>query len=103
MDRNFNAADGYRLIYDVMEGNIRHVAVEPSAKVCSTRIDFDIEDGRLHNVRYTGGCHGNLQAIGRLLEGMDAAKASALLSGVDCRQRGTSCTDQLSRAISGLD
>ena len=69
-------------------------------RVCSKRIDFALdEEGRLHDVKFMGGCPGNLQAIGRLVEGKDAAEISAVLRGNDCGARGTSCADQLSIAI----
>ena len=70
--------------------------------VCSAQIDFGIENGKLHGVRFHGGCNGNLKAIGRLLEGMDATQAADTLAGVDCKERGTSCTDQLSRILRSL-
>ncbi|MCR5808660.1 MAG: TIGR03905 family TSCPD domain-containing protein [Clostridiales bacterium] len=66
---------------------------------CSTKIDFDIVDGKLHNIVFTNGCSGNLQGIGRLLEGMPAEFAVERLSGVSCSGGPTSCPDQLSRAI----
>ncbi len=67
--------------------------------VCSQEIRFDIEDGKLHNVRFTGGCDGNLKAIGKLVEGAEASEIAACLRGNDCHGRGTSCADQLARAI----
>lgn len=66
---------------------------------CSSKIDFDLEDGKLHNVRFTNGCNGNLQGIGILVEGMDAKEAQKKLRGVRCGMRETSCPDQLARAI----
>ena len=66
---------------------------------CSTNIDFAIEDGKLHDVRFTKGCNGNLKAIGRLVEGADAKEIMELLRGNLCGNKGTSCADQLSRAI----
>jgi uncharacterized protein (TIGR03905 family) len=69
-------------------------------RVCSHKIDFALDaEGRLHNVKFTGGCPGNLLAIGKLVEGADAKKIAALLRGNDCGGRGTSCADQLSIAI----
>ena len=68
--------------------------------VCSRLITFGIEDGKLHNIRFSGGCPGNLSAIGKLLEGADAENAAALLRGNDCGGRGTSCADQLAIAVS---
>ena len=68
--------------------------------VCSHKIDFALDaEGRLHNVKFTGGCPGNLLAIGKLVEGADAKKITTLLRGTDCGGRGTSCADQLSLAI----
>ena len=68
--------------------------------VCSRRIDFALDEaGKLHNVKFTGGCPGNLLAIGKLVEGADAKEIAALLGGNDCGGRGTSCADQLAIAI----
>ncbi len=66
---------------------------------CSQLIDFNIEDGLLHDVRFTGGCAGNLAAIGKLVEGADAQAIADLLRGNTCGRRPTSCADQLSKAI----
>lgn len=68
--------------------------------VCSTKIDFEIDDsGNLHNVVYTGGCNGNLKAIGKLVEGKNAGEIAELLAGNTCGFNSTSCADQLSIAI----
>ena len=68
--------------------------------VCSVKIEYDLDDDKkIHNLKFTGGCNGNLKAIGRLLEGMDAKQASDTLRGNDCKGRGTSCADQLSKAL----
>ena len=67
--------------------------------VCSRKINFDIIDGKLHNVRFTGGCPGNLIAISKLVEGKDAKEVATLLEGNQCGIRGTSCADQLAKAI----
>ena len=67
--------------------------------VCSKEIQFDIEDGKLHNVRFLGGCPGNLLAIGKLIEGKDAKQVANTLRGNDCAGKGTSCADQLAKAI----
>ena len=69
-------------------------------RVCSKRIDFALdEEGRLHDVKFMGGCPGNLLAIGKLVEGKDAKEIAEILRGNDCGGRGTSCADQLSLAI----
>ena len=67
--------------------------------VCARQIHFSIEDGKLHQVHFDGGCPGNLSAIGKLLEGRDAKEASALLRGNLCGTKSTSCADQLAQAI----
>lgn len=66
---------------------------------CSRQILFDVDaDNKMHNVRFIGGCGGNLQGIARLVEGKDINEIEALLAGVRCRNN-TSCPDQLSKAI----
>ena len=67
--------------------------------VCSSGINFDLEDNKLHNVVFTGGCNGNLKAIGKLVEGMDADQVIALLKGNTCGPNFTSCADQLTKAV----
>lgn len=67
--------------------------------VCSSEINFDLEGNKLHNVIFTGGCNGNLKAIGKLVEGMDADEVVALLQGNTCGRSSTSCADQLTLAI----
>ena len=66
---------------------------------CSQRIYFRIEDGKVYDVEFLGGCNGNLQGIGKLVEGMEATKVIEILRGNDCRGRGTSCADQLAQGI----
>ena len=68
--------------------------------VCSTEIRFSVDDnGKLHDVHFTRGCNGNLKAIGKLVEGKDAREIAELLKGNLCGIKGTSCADQLSKAI----
>ena len=66
---------------------------------CSKQSHFVIEDGVVHNVRFDGGCHGNLQGIGRLVEGMKVEDVLARLKGISCNGRATSCPDQFARAL----
>ena len=78
---------------------MKHYSYSPKG-VCSIAIDYDLDDDKkIHNLKFTGGCNGNLKAIGRLLEGEDAQKAADILRGNDCKNRGTSCADQLSKAL----
>lgn len=68
--------------------------------VCSRRITFELgADGIIHNVAFTGGCNGNAQGIARLVEGMKAEEAVKRLEHIDCGGKGTSCPDQLSKAL----
>ena len=66
---------------------------------CSRQILFDIVDGKVTNVQFVGGCHGNTQGVAALVEGMDAEEVIRRLDKIDCKGRGTSCPDQLARAI----
>ncbi|SHI82384.1 TIGR03905 family TSCPD domain-containing protein [Desulfosporosinus lacus] len=66
--------------------------------VCSKRISFSINDGKLNNVKFVQGCPGNAQGIAKLVEGMDATDVAKRLKGIKC-QNGTSCPDQLAIAI----
>ena len=67
--------------------------------VCSRSIDFDVEGGKLKNVKYVGGCDGNLKGIGKLVEGMDISEVAKRLEGIKCGLKATSCPDQLARAL----
>ena len=68
---------------------------------CSRKIIFELDDeGKVHNVVFEGGCHGNLQGIGKLVEGMDAAEVIKRVEGIKCGFKQTSCPDQLSKALS---
>lgn len=66
---------------------------------CSQRIFFEIEDGKLKNVQFLGGCNGNLKGIASLVEGMDVQTVIARLEGTKCGMKATSCPDQLAQAI----
>jgi uncharacterized protein (TIGR03905 family) len=67
---------------------------------CSRAIQFEVEDNVITSCRFIGGCMGNTQGVARLVEGMKVDDAIAKLSGIDCGGRGTSCPDQLARALS---
>ncbi len=66
---------------------------------CSRKIILDIEDGVIKSAVFEGGCHGNTQGISKLVEGMRVDDVIARVEGVDCRGRGTSCPDQLAKAL----
>ena len=66
---------------------------------CSQYILFDIEEGTVKNVQYIGGCNGNLQGIGKLVEGMPVQEVITRLEGIHCGMKPTSCPDQLATAL----
>ena len=66
---------------------------------CSSFIDFDLDGDIIHNVRFTGGCNGNLKGIGSLVEGMRAQDVIDRLEGTTCGFKSTSCPDQLAKAL----
>lgn len=66
---------------------------------CSQRIFFEIEDGKLKNVQFIGGCNGNLKGICSLVEGMDADEVIKRVEGIQCGMKTTSCPDQLAKAL----
>ena len=68
--------------------------------VCARQISYRLDDeGKIHDLKFVGGCNGNLKAIGKLLEGADARSAAQILKGNDCNGKGTSCADQLARSL----
>ena len=67
--------------------------------VCSRNISFDIKDGLVSDVHFDGGCNGNTQGIARLVEGMPVDEAIRRMEGITCGFKGTSCPDQLAKAL----
>ena len=66
---------------------------------CSQRILFDVEDNKVLNVQFLGGCNGNLKGISSLVEGMDIDDVICRLEGTKCGMKNTSCPDQLATAL----
>ena len=66
---------------------------------CAQMISLDMDGDRVRNVRFLGGCDGNLKAISKLVEGMSVNKIEELLAGNTCGRKPTSCADQLARAV----
>ena len=67
---------------------------------CSKMITFELDDdNRIHNLKFYGGCNGNLQGIGKLCEGQKAEDVMERIKGIRCGFKPTSCPDQLSKAI----
>lgn len=65
---------------------------------CSSKIEVELEGNVVRNVKFTGGCHGNLQAIPKLVEGMTVEEVERRISGIKCGFKNTSCGDQLAKA-----
>ncbi len=91
--------DDYQIVADTVENGVRHITAVPSKLVCSKLIDFELIDGNIHNLKYMGGCNGNLKALGALLEGATTEFALERLLGINCNGRGTSCSDQFARIL----
>ena len=70
--------------------------------VCSTQIIVEVEEGIIKKLTVENGCHGNLQGISKLVEGMKVEDVIKKLEGIDCRERGTSCPDQIAKALKKL-
>ena len=68
---------------------------------CSSAIEYSVENGILTSCRFIGGCMGNTQGVARLAEGRPVEEVISLLDGIQCGFRGTSCPDQLARALKG--
>jgi uncharacterized protein (TIGR03905 family) len=66
---------------------------------CSQLIEVETDGNTIRNVRFTGGCNGNLQGISRLVKGMDIDEAISRLEGIRCGSKSTSCPDQLAKAL----
>lgn len=67
--------------------------------VCSRQIEFEVENGIVKSLRVIGGCNGNLQGIAKLVVGMKVKEVIKKLKGIDCGGRGTSCPDQIAKAL----
>lgn len=70
-----------------------------TSNTCSNLISLDLEENRVYNITFNGGCNGNLKAIPILVDGWTVEEIEAKLSGVQCGRRGTSCADQLAKAV----
>ncbi len=66
---------------------------------CSRKIEFELENGVIQNMRFSGGCSGNTAGLSQLVEGMNATDVIARLKGVRCGMRPTSCPDQMAQAL----
>lgn len=66
---------------------------------CSREIAFELENGKVKNVQFFGGCNGNLKGISALVEGLDAKEVIRRVEGIRCGMKSTSCPDQLAQAL----
>ena len=66
---------------------------------CSREISFEVNEGKVTNVQFFGGCNGNLKGIGALVEGMNIDEVIARVEGIKCGMKSTSCPDQLAQAL----
>ena len=67
--------------------------------VCSRRVTFDIDEGKLYNVHFEGGCNGNLKGISALVKGQNIDDVIERLDGIQCGFKSTSCPDQIAKAL----
>lgn len=70
--------------------------------VCSREIIFEVEDNKVKNVQYIGGCNGNLKGISALVEGLDMDEVISRIEGIRCGSKVTSCPDQLAQALKAV-
>lgn len=87
------------LISNQVEGGVQKASFQTCNAVCSRQIDIELDGDIVKSVQYTGGCHGNTQGLSALVVGMKKADVIARLEGINCKGRGTSCPDQLARAL----
>ena len=66
---------------------------------CSRNIEIEVENGKVCNVIFAGGCNGNLQGLGALVKGMEVSEVVSRLRGIRCGGKATSCPDQLAQAL----
>ena len=67
--------------------------------VCSQAIEFEITDGKVHDIHFVGGCDGNTKGLAKLAEGMEVQEVIKRLEGIHCGFKPTSCPDQLAHAL----
>lgn len=75
------------------------VMVYKTSGTCSREIQYEVENGIVKNVKFIGGCNGNTQGVAALVEGMKIEEVISRLKGIQCGMRGTSCPDQLAKAL----
>lgn len=97
---NQNTMNEIKILHDnTWEDGTRKVSVKTCDAVCSKQIDIATDGGTIRQVLFTGGCNGNLRGISSLVAGMKITDAIQRLEGIDCNYKGTSCPDQLAKAL----
>ena len=91
-----------KLLFKEQVGGMQKASFQTCDAVCSRQIDIELDGDIIKRVQYTGGCHGNTQGLSALVQGMNKADVIARLEGINCKGRGTSCPDQLARALKML-
>lgn len=86
------------LITKTQEGTVTAYTYKTKG-TCSTHIEIEVENGLINEVTFINGCSGNQQGISRLVKGMTVSEVIARLEGICCGKRGTSCPDQLAKAL----
>ena len=76
-----------------------HFNFQTSPMVCSSDIDVEVDNGIIRKIKFTGGCHGNLQGVAKLAENRPVEEVISLLKGIRCNGKPTSCPDQLATAL----
>lgn len=89
-------------ISDTIRDGRRYASFLTCGNVCSQQIDIVLDGEFISEVRFTKGCHGNTRGVAQLCVGMKPAEVIRRLEGIDCKERGTSCPDQLARALRQL-
>ena len=90
------------ILSNTQEDGIQKASFLACDAVCSKQIDIELDGDIVKSVKYIGGCHGNTQGLSALVQGMKKADVIARLEGINCKARGTSCPDQLARALKML-
>lgn len=97
---NIQQMNGQKIVKDTInKDGVREVEFQPSQKVCSRMIYVSVKDEVILDAHYLGGCSGNTQGISALIKGMKVDEAINKIQGIRCGSKGTSCPDQLAKAL----
>lgn len=88
-----------KLLKDITTNGLRIITVETSNAVCSQAIQIAVDGDRVAGVEFAGGCSGNTQGVAALIRGMKVKDAIERIEGISCHGKGTSCPDQLAKAL----